>query len=51
MAELEDALPGAMMCSLQDQLRRIDGRGPWRPDQELVASAQGSRIKLLHRCT
>ncbi len=25
MAELEDALPGAMMCSLQDQLRRIDG--------------------------
>jgi transposase len=25
MVELEEALPGAMMCSLQDQLRRIDG--------------------------
>jgi len=25
MAELEDALPGAMICSLQDQLQRIDG--------------------------
>ena len=25
MAELEDMLPGAMMCSLQDQLKRIDG--------------------------
>ena len=25
MAELEDTLPGAMMCSLQDQLKRIDG--------------------------
>ena len=25
MAELEDALPGAMLCSLQDQLQRIDG--------------------------
>ena len=25
MAELEEALPGAMMCCLQDQLRRIDG--------------------------
>jgi transposase len=24
MAELEDALPGAMICSLQDQLQRID---------------------------
>ena len=24
MAELEDALPGTMMCSLQDQLKRID---------------------------
>jgi transposase len=24
MAELEDALPGTMLCSLQDQLRRID---------------------------
>jgi transposase len=25
MAELEDALPGVMMCSLQEQLQRIDG--------------------------
>ena len=25
MVELEEVLPGAMMCSLQDQLRRIDG--------------------------
>jgi transposase len=25
MTELEDALPGAMICSLQDQLKRIDG--------------------------
>ena len=25
MAELEDALPGTMLCSLQDQLKRIDG--------------------------
>jgi transposase len=25
MAELDEALPGAMMCCLQDQLRRIDG--------------------------
>jgi transposase len=25
MAELEDALPGAVISSLQDQLRRIDG--------------------------
>ena len=25
MAELEDTLPGAMICSLQDQLKRIDG--------------------------
>ena len=25
MAELEEALPDAMMCCLQDQLRRIDG--------------------------
>lgn len=25
MVELEEALPGAMMCCLQDQLRRIDG--------------------------
>jgi transposase len=25
MAELEDALPGALICSLQDQLKRIDG--------------------------
>ena len=24
MTELEDALPGAMICSLQDQLQRID---------------------------
>jgi transposase len=27
MAELEDTLPGAMICSLQDQLKRIDGLG------------------------
>jgi len=25
MAELEDTLPGVMICSLQDQLKRIDG--------------------------
>jgi len=25
MGELEDALPGVMMCSLQEQLKRIDG--------------------------
>jgi transposase len=25
MAELEDALPAVMICSLQDQLKRIDG--------------------------
>jgi transposase len=25
MAELEEALPGTMICSLQDQLKRIDG--------------------------
>ena len=25
MAELEDALPGVMLCSLQEQLQRIDG--------------------------
>jgi len=25
MAELEDRLPGAMICSVQDQLKRIDG--------------------------
>jgi transposase len=25
MAELEDVLPGVMMCSLQEQLKRIDG--------------------------
>jgi len=27
MAELEDTLPGAMICSVQDQLKRIDGLG------------------------
>jgi transposase len=27
MTELEDELPGAMICSLQDQLQRIDGLG------------------------
>jgi transposase len=27
MAELEDTLPAAMICSLQDQLKRIDGLG------------------------
>ena len=40
MAELEEALPGTMMCCLQDQLRRIDALA----DGESTNSSSGSAL-------